>query len=102
VTTLTKELKPTKAEPKSDAATKKAAMKPKKAATAGSKPATAAKPVVISKTISDFVTTLPFDACKELICRLLASFSSLEKGAARPQAVLQIVFLFTAEYGSTP
>jgi hypothetical protein len=102
VTTTAKEAKPTKAEPKSTAPNKKATVKPKKAATAGSKPAAAAKPVVISKTITDLVATLPSDACEELTCRLLASYSSLPTGAARHTAVLKTVILFLTEHGSTP
>jgi hypothetical protein len=52
--------------------------------------------------IEDLLDSLPIDACVQLTRWLLATFSSLPKGAARSPAVLKTVILFIAEYGSTP
>ena len=51
--------------------------------------------------ISDLLDTLPLNACVELTRRLLTSVPTLPSGTARPRAVLKIVILFVAEYGST-
>jgi hypothetical protein len=51
--------------------------------------------------ISDFLDTFPMDACVELTHRLLAAVPSVPSGLARSRAVLKIVVLFVAEYGST-
>ena len=51
--------------------------------------------------ISDLLDTHPMDACVELTRRLLAAVPSLPSGSARSPAVLKIVVLFVAEYGST-
>jgi hypothetical protein len=51
--------------------------------------------------ISDLLDTLPIDACVELTRRLLTAAPTLPSGAAHPRAVLKIVVLFVAEYGST-
>jgi hypothetical protein len=51
--------------------------------------------------ISDFLDTLPIDACVELTRRLLTAAPTLPSGAARSREVLKIVVLFVAEYGST-
>jgi hypothetical protein len=51
--------------------------------------------------ISDLLDNLALKACVELTCRLLTSVPNLPAGPARPRAVLKIVILFIAEYGST-
>jgi hypothetical protein len=51
--------------------------------------------------ISDLLDTLPNDACVELTRRLLTSAPTLPSGADSSRAVLKIVVLFVAEYGST-
>jgi hypothetical protein len=51
--------------------------------------------------ISDLLDTLPLGACVELTRRLLTAAPTLPSGAARSRAVLKIVVLFVAEYGST-
>jgi hypothetical protein len=52
--------------------------------------------------IADLLDNLPVNACVELTRRLLTAVPSLPSGAARSRAVLKIVILFVAEYGSTP
>ena len=104
VTATVKEVKPEKAKPKITAAPKKAAVKPKKAASTGAKPVKTPKPVANPPStslleISDILNSLPLQACVQLTRRLLASISSLPKGAARPRAVLKTIILFVAEYG---
>ena len=49
----------------------------------------------------DLLGTLPMDACVELTRRLLTAVPTLPSGPARPRAVLKIVVLFVADYGST-
>jgi hypothetical protein len=51
--------------------------------------------------ISDHLDTLPMDACVKLTRRLLTAVPSLLTIPARSRAVLKIVILFVAEYGST-
>jgi hypothetical protein len=51
--------------------------------------------------ISDLLDNLPVNACLVLTRRLLTAVSTLPSGAARSRAVLKIVILFVAEYGST-
>jgi hypothetical protein len=51
--------------------------------------------------ISDLLDTLLMDACVELMRRFLTAAPTLPSGAARSRAVLKIVVLFVAEYGST-
>jgi hypothetical protein len=51
--------------------------------------------------ISDLFDTLPIDACVELMRRFLTAAPTLPSGTARSRAVLKIVVLFVAEYGST-
>jgi hypothetical protein len=51
--------------------------------------------------ISDLLDNLPLKACVELTRRLLTSVPTLPVGPARSRAVLKIVILFVAEYGST-
>jgi hypothetical protein len=51
--------------------------------------------------ISDLLDNLPLTACVELTRRLLTSIPTLPSGPARTRAVLKIVILFVAEYGST-
>jgi hypothetical protein len=107
-----KTARPKKPEPKSTAAPKSAAGKSKKKAAASVKAvaATPTTPKLVVPTqsssplqdISDLLDHLPLQACVELTRRLLASISSLPTGAARPRAVLKVVVLFVAEYGSTP
>jgi hypothetical protein len=84
VTTTSKKAKPQKAEPKSTAAPKAAAVKPKRGATTDEKPVAADQLVADPhpttspfKGISDLVDNLPLEACVELKRRLLASMSSL-------------------------
>ena len=108
VTATAKVAKTEKVKPKITAAPKKAAGKPKKAASIGAKPVTTPKPVANPpptsplEKISDLLDSLPLQACVHLTRRLLASISSLPKGAARLRAVLKTVILFVTEYGSTP
>jgi hypothetical protein len=52
--------------------------------------------------ISDLLDNLPVHACVELTRLLLTAVPTLPPGAARSRAVLKIVILFVAEYGSTP
>ena len=51
--------------------------------------------------ISDLLDKLPLNACMDLTRRLLTSIPILPSGTARTRAVLKIVILFVAEYGST-
>jgi hypothetical protein len=51
--------------------------------------------------IGDLLDTLSLGACVELTRRLLTAAPTLPSGAARLRAVLKIVFVFVAEYGST-
>jgi hypothetical protein len=51
--------------------------------------------------ISDLLDNLPLNACVELTCRLLTSVPTLPYGPSLSRAVLKIVVLFIAEYGST-
>jgi hypothetical protein len=51
--------------------------------------------------ISDLLETLPLGACVELTRWLLTAAPTLPSRAARSRAVLKIVVLFVAEYGST-
>jgi hypothetical protein len=51
--------------------------------------------------ISDLLDKLPLNACVDLTRRLLTSIPTLPSGSARTRAVLKIVILFVAEYGST-
>jgi hypothetical protein len=51
--------------------------------------------------ISDLLDKLPLNACVELTRRLLTSISTLPTGSARTRAVLKVVILFVAQYGST-
>ena len=51
--------------------------------------------------ISDLLDTLPMNTCVELTRRLLTAVQFLPSGPARSRAVLKIVILFVAEYGST-
>ena len=104
--------RPQKPEQKSTATLKRASGKSKKAAASVKPTAVKTKPpnpVVPTQNstspleeISDLLDHLPLQACVELTRRLLASISSLPTGAARPRAVLKIVILFVAEFGSTP
>jgi hypothetical protein len=106
-----KTAKPKKLVPKSTAATKAATVKPNKKAPASVKPASA-KPTNLMVTpqhpssaledISDLLDNLPLQACVELSLRRLIFIPSLFPGVARTRAVLTIVILFLAEYGSTP
>ena len=83
-------MKPEKAEPKTASAPKKAAVKHKKAASASAKPARTPKPVANTpstsplENISALLDSLPLEVCVQLTRRLLASISSLPKGAALP------------------
>jgi hypothetical protein len=52
--------------------------------------------------ISDLLDNLPVNACVELTRRLLTAVPTLPSGATRSRAVLKIVILFVAKYGSTP
>jgi hypothetical protein len=52
--------------------------------------------------ISDLLDNLHVNTCVELTRRLLTAVPNLPSGAARSRAVLKIVILFVAEYGSTP
>jgi hypothetical protein len=52
--------------------------------------------------ISDLLDNLPVNACVELTRQLLTAVPTLPSDAARSRAVLKIVILFVAEYGSTP
>ena len=100
-------------ETKSTVATKSAAGKSKKKTAASVKTVTAKpttpdlvvptqSPTSQLEDISDLLDRLPIQACVELTRRLLTSISSLHTGAARPQADLETVILFVAEYGRTP
>jgi hypothetical protein len=60
-------------------------------------PQTAKSPV---QEISDDLDTPPLGACVELTRRLLTAVPTLPSGAERSRAVLKIVVLFVAEYGS--
>jgi outer membrane biosynthesis protein TonB len=108
VTAPVRKAKPKKAEPKV-AATPKAAVKPKKVTAPGTKPVAPA-PLVAQphptpsplEGIADLVDQLPLGACAELTRRLLTAIPSFPKGATRPRAVLKLVILFVADYGSTP
>ena len=103
----------TPCEPKPPAAPQRAPGKSQKKAAASAKTA-AAKPTTPSlvvptqnptsplEDIVDLLDHLSHHECVELTRRLLTSVSSLPKGAARSRAVLKIVILFIAEYGSTP
>jgi len=51
--------------------------------------------------ISDLLDSLPIQACVELTRRLLTFVPTLPIGPTRSRAVLKIVVLFVAEYGST-
>jgi hypothetical protein len=112
VTTTRKTAGSQKPKPKSTAATKPAAGKSKKkdtsVKTAASKPTTpelvvpTQSPTSPLEEISHLLHHLPIEAYVELTRRLLKSISSLPIGAGRPRAVLKIVILFVAEYGSTP
>ena len=108
VTATAKKAKPEKVKPKITAAPKKAAVKPRKAASTDAKPFATPKPVANPapasplEEISDLLDSVPTEACVQLTRRLLASISSLHKGAARPRAVLKTVIIFVAEYGSKP
>jgi hypothetical protein len=51
--------------------------------------------------ISDILNNLPLKGCVELTRRLLTSVPTLPAGPARTRAVLKIVVLFVADYGST-
>jgi hypothetical protein len=51
--------------------------------------------------ISDLLDAIPIDACVELTRRLFTAAPTLPSGAARLRALLKIVVLFLAEYGST-
>jgi hypothetical protein len=113
VTATRKTARPQKSEPKTPAAPKPATGKPKKTAVASAKPA-AVKPKTLSlvvpkptptsplEEISDLLDHFSLNECVELTRRLLASKPPLPTGAARPQAVLKLVIIFVAEYGSTP
>jgi hypothetical protein len=52
--------------------------------------------------MSDLLDNLPINACVQLTWRLITAVPTLPSGAARTLAVLTIVILFVAEYGSTP
>ena len=52
--------------------------------------------------IADLLDNLPVNACVELTWRLLTAVPSLPSDAARSRAILKIVILFVAEYGSIP
>jgi hypothetical protein len=96
VTTTRRKVQP-KAEAKSTAATKRAAVKPKRAANTGTKPAAAAAlpvadPGNITSPIegkSDHFDTLSDDLCVQLTRRLLTPISSLPKEPTLPRAVLK-------------
>ena len=105
--------RPKKPEPKPPAAPQRAPGKSQKKAAASAKTAAAkpSKPSLVVPTqnptspledIIDLFDHLSNHECVELTRRLLTSISSLPKGAARSRAVLKIVILFIAEYGSTP
>jgi hypothetical protein len=104
VTATVKKAKPEKAVPKTAPAPKKAAAKPTKAASTGARLVKAPNPVANPPStspledISDLTDSLPLEACVQLTRRLLASISSLPKGAARPRAVLKTVLLFVTKY----
>ena len=51
--------------------------------------------------ISDLLDNLPVNACVEMTRRHLTAVPNVTSGAARLRAVLKIVILFVAEYGST-
>jgi hypothetical protein len=51
--------------------------------------------------ISHLPDTLPINACIELTRRLLTTVTSLPSGPTSSKAVLKVVLLFVAEYGST-
>jgi hypothetical protein len=77
--------------PNITAAPKKASVKPKKAACIGAKPGTA--PLIVAdpptssplKDILDLLDSSPLEACVLLTGRMLASITTVPKGAARPQ-----------------
>jgi hypothetical protein len=112
VTATGETARPQKPEPKSTAAPKRTAGKSKKKAAVSVK-ITAAKSTPLNlvvptqnstsplEEISELLDNLPLPACVELTRRLLASFSSLPIGAARPRAVLKTVTIYVAEYDST-
>ena len=102
-----------KPEPKPTAAAQPAAGKSKKKLVESVKTATTkpTNPVLVVpnrsptnplEEISDLLNRLPLQACVLLTRRLLTSYSSYPLGTLRPRAVLKIVILFVAEYGSTP
>ena len=92
VTATAKEAKSEKVKPKITLAPKNAAVKPKNAARTGAKPVTTPKSIHFpARDLRP--PRLPLQACVQLICRLLASISSLAKGAACPRAVLKTVIL---------
>ena len=59
------------------------------------------KPTQSPIEIFDLLDNLPIDACVELNRKLLTSVPTLSIGPTRSRAVLKIVVLFVAEYGST-
>ena len=92
VTATAKEVTPENIKPKNTAGPKNAAVKPKKASSTGAKPVTTPKPVANPAPtspideISDVFDSLPNQSCVQLTRRLLASISSLPKGAPPSQA----------------
>jgi len=105
VTATRKTARPEKPDHEPTAALKSGSGKPKKKVTASAKTAPGKNktpsPVVPTqnptstlKEISDLHDHLPFEACVEMIRRLLTSISSLPTGAARSRAVLKTVFYF--------
>jgi len=113
VTATTETARPKKPELKSTATPQRAPGKSKKkpvasVKTAAAKPTTPSLVVPTQNTtsplddISDLLVQLPLHACVELTRRLITSIPSLPTGSTRPRAVLKTVFLFVAEYGSTP
>jgi hypothetical protein len=59
------------------------------------------QPIQPSIQITDLLDTLLSDACVQLTRRLLTAVPKFPSEAVRSQAVLKIVVLFVAEYGST-
>jgi hypothetical protein len=108
IVTISKTAKTKKSTPKTPSAPKAAPVKSTALKAVAAQPPTV-KPVVTPnpinsplEEISDLLDKLPIEACVELTRRLLTSISSLPTGVARQRAALKTVFLFVAEYGSTP
>jgi outer membrane biosynthesis protein TonB len=103
-TTSKKVVKPAKATPKAPEPSKKVP-EPKRQATKPTQ-AKVAKPTQPEPSpleeISDLLDTLTTEQSLQLSRKVLAAFHSLPTGANRWKAVLRVIILFVAEYGSTP